>query len=349
VSVVTKSLGAWWSDRRSLRWKLPVLFALTASVAVAAFGVVAYGTVRRVALETATTRLRSALSQVRTVQELGVVNQLTSLRTAARDAAVIAALRGQTTVPSAAVLEVLTRLKGLSDSNVVVELVDRRGTVRYALPRPLASGPPVVPAFPLDARVGPIEQWGDKVIFESSVSVASGTDTLGVIRVTRQMRNGVNRRMVANLLDGAVLLTGNAGGSMWGDSGRSDYPVAPSGQARYLRHGERWLSVSSPVRQTPWVYAVELPERLALAPARRLIIPFTLAGLLVALGAALVGMRMSHRVTQPLAELTLATEAIARGGEEVPVLQSSREDEIGRLARAFSTMASQVRSRRASL
>jgi signal transduction histidine kinase len=349
VRVVTRSLGAWWSDRRSLRWKLPVLFALTAVVAVATFGVVAFGTVRRVALDTASTRLRSALSQVRTVQELGVVNQLTALRSAAADPALIAALKNPgAPLPDAAV-EAIGRLKGVSDSNVVVELIDRRGLVRHAIPRRDASGTLQAPVMPPYARIGPIEQRGDRVVFEATVSVSSGTDTLGVVRITRQLRNGVNRRMVANLLEGAVLLTGNTDGSMWGDAGRSDYPASPAGPQRYLRHGERWLSVSSPVRGTPWLYAVELPERLALAPARRLVIPFTLAGLVVAFGAALIGMRMSHGVTQPLAELTLATEAIARGETEVPVLASNREDEVGRLTRAFSTMASQVRSRRVSL
>lgn len=349
MSGVAKSLGRWWSDHRSLRWKLPWLFALTAAAAVATFGLLAHATVRRVALDTATTRLTSALSQVRTIQELGVVNQLASLETAAVDVDLIAALRHPGQPLSPAAITALGRLKGVSDSNVVVELIDRQGNIRHAIPAGTSlGGLPRNPTSP-QARIGQITQSDARVLFESTVAVATGTDTLGSIRVTRQLRHGVNRRVVANLVDGAVLLTGNGDGSMWGDSGRSEYPASRSGPQRYLRHGERWLSVSSPVRQTPWLYAVELPERLALAPARALILPFTLAGILVAIGAAFVGARLSNRITRPLAELTVATESIARGETEVLLGESTREDEIGRLTRAFATMARQVSSRRDTL
>jgi signal transduction histidine kinase len=349
VSSVTRSLGSWWSDRRSLRWKLPLLLVLTATAAVAIFGFVAHGSVRRVALDTAGTRLRSALSQLRTVQELGVVNQLEALRRAAHDSAVVNALRIPDQPIAPAVLAVLNQLKGVSDSNVVVELLDRKGKVRHAVPAGGALGETAPPAFPPDATIGPIEQRGDKVAFESTVTVANGTSPLGAIRVTRQLRNGVNRRMVANLVEGAVLLVGNREGDMWGDAGRSRYPDSRSEIERYVRHGERWVSVSSPVRGTPWLYAVELPERMALAPARALILPFTLAGLFVAAGAALIGLRVSQRITEPLAELTLASEAMARGETGLPALTSTREDEIGRLARAFSTMAQRVMAKRDTL
>jgi C4-dicarboxylate-specific signal transduction histidine kinase len=349
VSIVRKSLGAWWTDRRSLRWKLPWLFALTATAAVATFGFVAYGAVRRVALDTAVTRLRSALSQVRTIQELGVLNQLSALQAASQDTALIAALRHRTSPLSESAMAALTRLKGVSDSSVVVELIDRRGVVRQALPSGSATGVPLAQSLPALASIGPIQQDGDMVFFESTVALSNGADTLGTIRITRPLRNGVNRRLVANLVDGAVLLMGNMDGTMWGDSGRSVYPETSSLPERYVRLGERWLSLSSPVGNTPWVYAVELPDRLALAPARALIVPFTLAGVLIALGAALTGVRLSQRITRPLAELTLATEGIAGGAVEVPPIESTRDDEIGRLARAFSTMAGQVRAKRDTL
>lgn len=348
MSGVATSLGQWWTDRRSLRWKLPWLFALTAGAAVGVFGVLAHATVRRVAIDSATNRLESAVTQIRTITELGVVAQLGQLRTSSRDAAILSALNASPAQAPPGAIAALQRLRGVADSNVVVELLDHRGVVRLVVPPdPAALGVTRTLDVPPYAMIGPMYELDQKIFFESTVAVSNGPDTLGTIRVIRQVRNGVNRRLAANLVNGATLLTGNVDGMIWGDSGHYPSPVVGrrAQSQRYRRAGERWLSAAAPVRDTPWLYAVELPERLALAPARALIVPFLLTGLFVAIGAALIGGRISHRITEPLAELTLASESLARGEIGVPPVDSQREDEIGRLARAFSAMALQVRSR----
>jgi signal transduction histidine kinase len=329
-------------DRRSLGWKLPWQFALTAALTVAAFGLFAYGAVRRMALETTATRLESVLSQVKTIVELGVVTQLNDLRTAARNPAVAAALTNGDRPISDSALATLRRLKGVSDSTVVVQLVDRQGNVRHVLPLGNTTQPDTVTPPPY-AVIGRMYERAGAVFFESSVSVPVGRDTVGQIRVIRQLRNGVNRRIVANMLDRAVLLTGNASGTLWGDTGQIDYPATSHAATnRYLRNGERWVSVSAPIRDTPWMYAVELPERIALAPAHAIVLPFVVSGLLIAFLGAFIGHRVGRRITTPLADLTTATEAIARGERNVSLVAVDRLDEIGRLARAFRSMAESV-------
>lgn len=350
MRAVSALKAALQSDRRSLRWKLPWLFALSAALTVAAFGIFAYGSVRSLALDAATTRLQSALSQIRTITELGVVNQLSSLRVAANNPAIIAALRSDRRISDSAVAA-LQVLKGVSDSSVVVELIDSTEKLRYALP-PTAGLPGEprqldVPAF---AAVGPLYQRDGNVFFESTVSVSASGGVVGWIRVVRQQRHGVNANIAARLVEGAVLLNGNRDGAMWSESGAARYPFAPGNAGeRYLRHGERWLSVSAPIRDAPWVYAVELPERIALAPANALVIPFLVTGLLIAILGALLGERVSRRITAPLGDLMTATEAIARGDRSVPLVAIERADEIGRLARAFQTMANSVASARERL
>ena len=345
---VSKSLGAWWSDRRSLRWKLPWLLVLVSGAAVATFGVVAHRTVRRVALESAITRLKSALTQVATVTELGVVQHRAILDTVARTSAVRLALRNAEAPPSPAAVAALDRLRGLADSNVVIELLDRNGRVIHASPATTTGTPRSVQAS-IEPTIGPMQEVESRLFFESTILVVGGRDTLGSIGVKRYLRDGANRRMVANAVPGALLLTGNMDGEMWGASGRSRYPALSSATEWYEHSDARWLTVAGPIRDTPWRYAVELPERVALAPDRALILPFTLAGLFVTLAAALLGLRMSRRITEPLATLTMATEAVARGETDVVLPQSIRTDEIGRLARAFVTMASDVRTRRTTL
>ena len=332
-------------DRRSLRWKLPLLFGLTAILTVTTFGVFAYLSARKVALETATTRLRSALSQVQTVAELGVVNQLEYLRIVARDPSIIAALSRSAAVSSDAV-RALQILKGQSDSTVTVELIGTNGVVRYVLPEAAGTVGQHRTLEPKgDATVGPLHDIDGVVQFESSIAVKGERHVVGAIRVLRQQKNSLNQRMVGRMLDGAVLLSGNRDGTLWGPAGRVQREDSAS-TTRYLRHGERWLSVTAPIRGSPWLYAVELPERLALAPAHGLVAPFVITGLLIAFTGAFVGERVSRRITIPLADLTNAAETLARGERDVRLTGTDRTDEIGRLARAFSTMTTSVTSAR---
>lgn len=326
-------------DRHSLRWKLPWLFALSAVLTVAAFGLFAYGSARKLAIETAGTRLRSALSQIRTVVELGVVNQRDFLRIVANDPAIIASLRSDGQVSDSAV-RALRLLKGVSDSSVLVELIDRRGNVRYVLPEAAGTrGQHRQLSATANATIGPMQQQDSVVSFAATIAVSSGPKTIGWIRVLRPQRNAINRRMAAQLLEGAVVLSGNIDGTVWTPNGPVQYPVSPEADTRrYLRHGDRWLSASSGIRGTPWLYVVEIPERVALAPANALVVPFLLTGLLIAFAGAFAGVRVSRRITAPLGDLTTAAEAYARGERNVRLAATDRQDEIGRLARAFGSM-----------
>ena len=333
-------------DRRSLRWKLPLLFGLTAILTVTTFGVFAYLSARKVALETATTRLQSALSQVRTIAELGVVNQLEYLRIVAGDPEIIAAVSRDGPVSEGAV-RALQMLKGQSDSTVTVELLGRSGVVRYVLPEAAGTvGQHRTLESTAVPEVGPIHESDSLLQFEASIAIkGNASHAVGAIRVLRQQKNSLNQRMVGRMLDGAVLLTGNSDGTLWGPSGRVQREASES-TTRYLRHGERWLSVASPIRGSPWLYAVEIPERLALAPANGLVLPFLITGLLIAFTGAFVGQRVSRRITIPLADLTNAAETLARGERDVRLTATDRTDEIGRLARAFSTMTASVTNAR---
>jgi signal transduction histidine kinase len=64
----------------------------------------------------------------------------------------------------------------------------------------------------------------------------------------------------------------------------------------------------------------------------------------VAVLVGLLGLRLSRGISQPLEDLTEAAEAIARGEREVSLAAINRGDEIGRLARAFGTMATSVQA-----
>jgi signal transduction histidine kinase len=93
----------------------------------------------------------------------------------------------------------------------------------------------------------------------------------------------------------------------------------------------------------PWTIVVAEPLSEAFAPARRMatLLATALAGtLLVALTVALVAAR---RVTQPLAELTEAAEAVGRGGRPTFTVPVRSRDEIGVFTAAFNRMAADLK------
>ncbi|MGQ0767316.1 MAG: sensor histidine kinase [Gemmatimonadota bacterium] len=333
--------------RTSLRWKLPLLFAFTAAVTVAAFGLFAYRAVEESAIGATHTRLRSAVVQVNTIVELGVLNQLESVGAVARDPAVVAALQVGGTAASLLVDSALARLRTRLDTTVAVDLVRRDGIVLRSIPAHRVRRSPHGSAIPQTAALGPIHERDSLQRFQATAPVRVGQEIVGAVRVTRLIGQGTsaNTRIVERIVGPeGELLVGNVDGTMWVRGRALTYPLDQPSPVIYERDGQRWVSASLPVRDSPWLYAVDLPEHVALAPARALITPFLMTGSLIALAGALLGFGVSNRITRPLGELTAATEAIARGDRNVNLVATDRHDEIGRLARAFETMATSVRS-----
>ncbi|HMA22375.1 MAG TPA: HAMP domain-containing sensor histidine kinase, partial [Gemmatimonadaceae bacterium] len=102
------------------------------------------------------------------------------------------------------------------------------------------------------------------------------------------------------------------------------------------------------VASAPWVAVLESPVASVMAPrvTRTLALLIPLSALVLLVGA-LVSLFISRRITRPLAELTVAAEAVSRGTYEHPVLSGG--DELGRLAASFDAMARQVASARHEL
>lgn len=331
----------------SLRWRLSWLLALMVVTAVTVFGVFAYRAAHDSAVTSAHARLRSTIVQINAITELGSMSQVELLRKAAIDPHVLAVLSQPDLGVTDAALAALRPLQGVAaapNAAVTIELVDREGATRHVIPAgaaPAASPAPVemTPA----GVVGPLYQQDGAMFFQSAVSVGHG---LGGIRVTRRLGTGgsANRRIATNLLGPeAALLIGNQDGGLWADGERVAYPGQPDAPTRYSRMGTTWLSAALPVKQTPWLYAVEIPESAALAPARALLMPLVIAGLTIAFVGVYAGFTLGRRIATPLVDLTAAAEAIARGDKDVQLVATTRQDEVGRLARAFGTMATSVR------
>jgi len=105
--------------------------------------------------------------------------------------------------------------------------------------------------------------------------------------------------------------------------------------------GEEVMGTGAIVRGVQWMVVVELPTAEAYAPVRKLIYVMgavTLASALVAVG---FGVAFARSITNPLESLTSAATKISRGRFETRV-NIAASNELGKLANAFNSMASQL-------
>ena len=349
-----------------LQWMLPLLVTVFVAVGLAVMLAFAYSTLRHRAEAIVRDRLESASRQVASSARASIDQRAATLRAAARDTALrrvlLAARDGRS--PAAADLSaargVLGGLLLQRDSTLPVELWDARGRpVAHAGPA-LPAGdprppPPDAAAAPDSVRLSPLLAYGRKVRFWALAPVVAGGARLGWIAQPHNVGGprDATKALRDLLSEDVALYTRNADGRFWATASGTVAAVPERDSTvhglRYQRPGTGTvLAAEAPVAGTPWVMVLETPERWVLQRPRATLRPLALAGLLLTAAAAALAWLVGRRVTRPLAELTAAAEALARGRYERPVAGRGR-DEIGRLAASFDAMARQVAAARREL
>lgn len=116
---------------------------------------------------------------------------------------------------------------------------------------------------------------------------------------------------------------------------------------RYRDSVSRRASIQTTNRDA-WRVVAHTPEAIALADLRRANTILVVTGvgvLLLLLGAlATVNAFMNRRIAAPAAALAAVTESVAAGDLSVRVVESSADDEIGRLTRATGSMIGGLRT-----
>ncbi len=103
-----------------------------------------------------------------------------------------------------------------------------------------------------------------------------------------------------------------------------------------------------PVAYTQWIVLIEISQDQFLETANRFLKWIIIIGTtLIAIGIFIAWL-MSRNITRPLKKLTAAASAIAEGDYSASVAVD-RRDELGQLARAFNTMAVQVKNAQQNL
>ena len=332
-------------------------FPLFVTALLLAVGIVqltiGYGEGRQASRSVADRRLRFVDSVLvdlfRSSQQRGRITAL------AKDSAIVAFLRSGGQRGREQALAALRRITLDTATNARLELRDFSGRVLLSTGR-FALGDSVLVSPGADsARFGPLIRR-DTVLFFGVAAATPGTEQSsggateqagGIVQQIGHLQlNERTRRSLTGLAGGDVaFLFGNAAGDPWTDFA-SIVPAPPANvrdshtPTRYER-GEAKRVIAMAVPGTPWMVATELPTRLIVAPAQAYLLNMApIAALIVILGT-LIAWWGSRRLTAPLVGVTRAAEAIASGdlAQRVP---PGRDDELGRLAQSFNTMAEQV-------
>jgi PAS domain S-box-containing protein len=338
------------SARHSLRWRLPLLVSSLVAGVLAVFVWAAYREVERTLLGAAEARAQSAADHLAGVIDAAIRQPLLTQRQLARDPAFARFLRRPRDETDVTVRVRLAALEGPARQTVV--LTDPAGEPLLVLAAPRSPEPPMSAPPAAGIRLVPLPDAGVFVEIVEPVVPPAGASPAGWLIVRRPVSLSQAPETLNRLVgEGASVLVGVAGA--WTDLRTvvAAPPVDPDAHGPRLftaADGGARLGALARVADTPWTVWVEVPRDPIVAPARQFLRAILVVAVVLVWCAVILAAIFAWQVTSPLAGLTEAAEAIALG-DYTRRVQSGRRDEIGRLTRAFDTMAGQIAGARQRL
>ncbi len=189
----------------------------------------------------------------------------------------------------------------------------------------------------------------DRIFYSTVLPIVDGKRMIGSLIQHRRLNSQpeTERGLVGLTGQQAKILFRNGDGSLWLTLGGKEI-TKPSNPRRvgemltweHRATGEdgRVLLAESAVRGMPWVVAIEVPISSLTAAPQAMLRRFLLFSTFLLLVGAVAMWFIGRRVTVPLAQLTVASEAIA-GGDYSQRVETSGAREISRLAETFNRMA----------
>ncbi|MGH7693782.1 MAG: HAMP domain-containing protein, partial [Gemmatimonadaceae bacterium] len=359
----------------SLRWLVPAISAFILTVVVTVFGTIAYRAVRSSTLEAAAERL-TTVAQV-FAQPAAVPPQwIRDGRAVARNSDVIDVVRSNGQRVSDSARARVASLTPDTGQTLATDIRDLEGNVLFAVTSSLAdslaradtngnTAPKGVRegveagassahspvrlkrAYPDSVTSSELYLSGSHVVNERSIPIHDNGRLVGHVVQVRKVAASPNalRQLFTLIGKDAQLVVGNRDGSLWSDLTKAvEHPAPSATPTTYERDGRRWLSATGPLASGPWLLGVEFPEDIVLAPVYALRWRLFWIGVGIVILAVILTERLSRRLTVPLLRLTTAAEGIAAGQRTTPLIELQRSDEIGRLSRAFASMADSIRT-----
>jgi signal transduction histidine kinase len=347
----------------SIRQRLPLLMAVLLGGVIVASTWASYSGVKESALELGRERLLNLTQQLATLSQQSVAAMLTKTETAANDPAIRAYLHATSSDSRSAALAVLQQFVPQRDpSSLQIELWNANHSLAMVLPESsTAESSDLEKEFKLCAD-SPYRIAGTIRVIKGIIAypvVAAARDEAGkpigyLVRWRKLSGTPDARKQLTDLIGSqAALYFGNSQGDVLTDTVK--VVSQPPGGLRstlqvthYIRDGNSVMALGRPINGTPLFVMVEFPDRALLAQANRFLRRMILIGIVlfvIGLGGAFA---LSRNITRPLHSLTEAASAIS-SGEYSRQVHIGGNDELGKLAGAFNTMAVQVRDSQRAL
>lgn len=332
---------------RSIEWRLPLLICALLLVVMGLFAALTYEALRQESIRAAEARTDAVAQQLATLLDASIQRMLADARQTAMSPAFVAFLRTPNDSTRAAAQAELGRRAARAPQSLGMELRDAAGRRVLGTTSFSPNGVRITPSLGRDAEVSPLRARGDSIWIDVAARVHAGaSDTLGTFVQYSSLGSAQSQKALSDLIGpNAVFLLGDQDGSMWTNlerpvAGPAFDPHSTRALVRDTVGGGRLGSIMR-VRAAPWVVWVALPMETVLAPAHTLLGRLVLtAAIILAIGAGAAWV-MSRRLTGPLGDLTEASEGIAAGDYSRRVTEG-RDDELGRLAASFNSMAAQI-------
>ncbi len=341
--------------RYSLRWRLPFAMAASTGLVIAAVVAVGYREVKANLIQAAGIRAQATADQL-----AGLFVQMTQQRmNELQRIANHPSLRQLFEHPDNDTRDVARAHLGQirSPGPQIMEVWNAAGECVLSVATPPGAENALPPgSMPAGTGVAPLQRRGNQVVGESVAEIAADAGErdgvrrararLGFLVVRRPLNGGPTAELLNRLVgQGAVISLGNKAGDVWTDLVKAIAPPpidrSHPGVVQYAGPNGGSVGALTDIRGTPWSMWVEFPQALILAPARAFLERMSLIALGFVVLSAL-GIRMiAARITTPLQELTLASEAVA-SGDYARRVGIRRRDELGRLSVAFNAMTQEV-------
>jgi signal transduction histidine kinase len=339
---------------RSIEWTLPLLICALLLVVMAVFAALTYEALRHESISAAEARTDGVAQQLASLLDASMQRALAEARQAAMAPAFVAFLRTPNDTTKAAAKAELDRQASRAPQTLGMELRDAAGKRVLGTTSFSPNGALVAPAAGHDADVSPLRAIGDSIWIDVVARVHAGaSDSLGTLVQYSNLGSAQSQKALSDLIGpNAEFLLGDQDNSMWTNlahpvPGPTVNPAIPRALIHDTVGGGRLGSIMR-VRATPWVVWVGLPMTAVLAPAHALLDRLVLTAAIILVVGAGGAWIVSRRLTRPLADLTEASEGIAAGDYSRRVV-TVRDDELGRLALAFNSMAAQIEDGRRDL
>jgi signal transduction histidine kinase len=351
-----KSQPDWSLSNISLKYRLPILIGSLLAAIILACSWASYRAVKASALDVGRERLQNLTQQLSASLQQSASNLLTKTATVANEPVMRAFVKSPETASRADVQKLVQQFTPPQDAIAIrVELWNAQGALLLVSPE--ADTTPLgnlttefkqVSSEPFKA-VGEIRQLKDAIGFPAVAAIKSEDGNVAgyLVRWRKLAASADTRQQMTRLLGtSATLYLGNQNNETWTDL--ANIVAKPSVDVRAKEdistydRDTRVIGLARPIAGTPWLLLIEFPDKVVLKPVSGFVTRMVVIGLFLFVMGIAGAFVLSRNITAPLYQLTGSATAISLGDDSRTV-DIHQNDEVGQLAKAFSTMVEKLR------